>query len=132
MEKNIIKTIEWSPLWCAGSPEFQLYADNVNVVLKYLTEKEDTVEIKFSNVLAYKYESINDEVISGHPFCKKNLSLKEVNIIEHSTWLESIKTIHKIHPYFNENNWADYIHYFFVLKENTFEIICKKFEVTNP
>ena len=76
----------------------------------------------------FRFGIANDEVFQGLPLYKEGL--KELaHTIENSTWIEEIKQIHKVHPYFNPLRWAKLIHYALLFKDEILEVIAEGYRI---
>lgn len=148
MEK--VKAIEWNPKWDGGAPMPQVFSNGQKVYLIYYVadwDKESATKINTINGSIDKGELIalvefhghtfrfgiaNDEVFQGLPLYKEGLN-EWAHIIENSPWIEEIKQVHKIHPYFNPLHWTRLSHYVLLFKDEILEVIASnhKIEVYN-
>ncbi len=154
-EKNIDKSpelprvIEWKPQWNIGAPLPQVFANGHRTYLTYLIDTPDPnwdgtyttlidntsdnsfpiAIVTFIRPNSHRFGIVNDEAANGHPLYNKGLEVYRAHIIENSNWIEELKSIHKIHPYFSDKHWVDYKHFFLFFHDEIFEIIAKDFKI---
>lgn len=75
----------------------------------------------------FKFGIANDEVFHGLPYYGQGLEWAQ--IIENSQWIEEIKQIHKMHPYFDESHWTNRNHYLLLFKDEILEVIATGFTI---
>lgn len=147
-QKEHANVIEWHPRWSSGAPLPQVFSDGHKVYLIYYIDEEikdfdgsfvrlidNKSDENFNLALVefnggtFRFGIANDEVFSGLPLWTKGLEGYEAHIIENSTWIQELKSIHKVHPYFNEENWANKKHFCFLFHDEIFEVIAKDFKI---
>jgi len=144
MEK--VKTIEWSPKWDGGAPMPQVFSNGQKVYLIYYVadwDKDSIFNIKSlsdspvdTQLIAlvefdgytFRFGIANDEVFAGLPLYKEGLT-DWAHIIENSIWIEEIKQIHKIHPYFSPLHWTKRNHYVLLFKDEILEVIASGYTI---
>jgi hypothetical protein len=116
-----IKKIDWTPKWDGAAPMRQVFSNGQKIFLIYIVADWDGKSIREltelnsdgqSEVLAlvefeghtFRFGIANDEVFQGLPYY--NQGLEWAHIIENSKWIEEIKQMHMIHPYYNELRWT--------------------------
>lgn len=77
----------------------------------------------------FRFGIANDEVFSGLPLWDKGLVSYAAHIIKNSKWMEELKTIHKVHPYYNEKRWDELQHFALLFHDEIFEVIAKEFKI---
>jgi hypothetical protein len=140
-----IKKIDWTPKWDGGAPMPQVFSNGQKVFLIYTVADWDEKSIKefkklnsegeYEEYLAlvefaghtFRFGIANDEVFQGLPYYKQGLEW--AHIIEGSKWIEEIKQIHKIHPYYNELRWTKLNHYLLLFKDEILEVIGTGFTI---
>jgi hypothetical protein len=142
------RVINWVPIWSGGAPLPHIFSNGSKVCLVYHIQVTDpewdgvfTTSIDANSDTAYplalvefsghtfRFGIANDEVFSGLPLWGNGLVSYEAHIIENSKWIEELKQIHKIHPYYNEQNWKDLKHYMLLFKDEIFEVIAEDFKI---
>lgn len=147
--KEYARAIDWTPTWDTGAPMPQLYSNGHKTYLIYMLHEPDpkwdgthvtmidnTSETTYPLALVefimpdtHRFGIVNDEAANGHPLYAKGLEFYSAHIVENSTWIEELKTIHKVHPYFNENMWKDKKHFLLFFHDEMFEIIAQDFKI---
>lgn len=74
----------------------------------------------------FRFGIANDEVFSGLPFYEQGIG--PAQIMGNSQWLAEIKSIHQVHPYYNEARWTDHKHYLLAFKDQILEVIAKGYK----
>jgi len=87
------------------------------------------VLIEFKHCHVHRYGAPNEEVLIGHPHYRKGLKFYSAHVIQNSRWIEELKTISKVHPQYQEENWKKVKHYFFTFHDEIFECIADSFQV---
>ena len=143
------QVIEWSPQWSAGAPMPQVFSNGLKTFLiyhidenepnwdgSYVTMVDNTSEetyplalVEFIKPHSHKFGTVNDEAANGHPLYERGLELYSAHTVENSNWIEELKTIHKVHPYYNEDSWDDQKHFLLFFHDEMFEIIAKDFKI---
>jgi len=149
LTKEYAKEIEWEPKWDVGAPLPQVFSNGRKTFLiyyiaepdpewdgTYITMIDNTSEttyplalVEFIRPDTHRFGIVNDEAANGHPLYNKGLRFYAAHIVENSTWIEELKTIHKVHPYFNESNWSEDKHFLLFFHDEMFEIIAKDFKI---
>ena len=110
--------IEWTPKWDFGAPIPQVFSNGHTTYLIYLihepnpnwdgtyiTENDNKSQSIYSLALvefkghSFRFGIANNEVFTGLPLWDKGLK-GDAHIIENSTWINELKNIHKVHPYY--------------------------------
>jgi hypothetical protein len=143
---EIVKPIDWHPKWDGGAPMPQVFSNGHKVYVIYFIadwDKDRLGEIKTTNPIfadsqlvalvefnghTFRFGIANDEVFQGLPLYKEGLS-EWAHIIENSKWIEEIKQIHKVHPYFNPFKWTKLNHYAFLFKDEMLEVIAADYKI---
>ncbi len=143
------KVIDWPYRWSAGAPCPQVYSNGHKTFLLYYLDEPDpgwdgshvkVIDNSSDNVFplalvefvsggTFRFGIVNDEAASGHPLYNKGLQIYDAHIIENSTWIEELKNIHKVHPYFDEKRWLDLKHYLFFFHDEIFEVIATDYKI---
>jgi hypothetical protein len=142
------KVIEWEPRWSSGAPLPQVFSNGNKVYLlyyietidpdwdgSYVTPIDNKSEMQQKLALVefhgstFRFGIANDEVFSGLPLSQKGLKYYEAHIIENSSWIDELKSIHKVHPNYNEKNWTNKIHYMFLFHDELFEVIATGYKI---
>ena len=141
-----VKNIEWSPKWDAGAPLPQVFSNGQKVYLIYNILEDEIKELttiksldepnESGQLLAlvefrghtFRFGIANDEVFEGMPLYKYGLT-GYAHIIENSKWIEEVKQIHKIHPYFEPARWVGLNHYALLFKDEILEVIATDYKI---
>ncbi len=147
--KEYAKVIDWSPMWDAGAPSPQVFSNGHRAFLIYYLDTPDPdwdgtytrmidpssdeifdlALVEFKGCHSYRFGIVNDEASQGHPLAGRGLETYAAHIVQNSQWIEELKTIHKVHPYFREENWHDYKHYLFFFHDDMLEIVAKEYKI---
>ena len=140
-----IKKIDWTPKWDGGAPMPQVFSNGQKIFLIYLVADWDEKSIKEFKELetgngqaeylalvefvghTFRFGIANDEVFQGLPYYEQGLDWS--HFIENSNWIEEIKQIHKIHPYYKESRWTNLNHYLLLFKDEILEVIGTDFKI---
>ncbi|PKP22242.1 MAG: hypothetical protein CVU05_04695 [Bacteroidetes bacterium HGW-Bacteroidetes-21] len=147
-KKEYARVIDWSPAWDTGAPLPQVFSNGQKTYLTYLINESETnldgtnltmIDITSDtqyplalvefNGHTFRFGIANDEVLSGLPLYKKGLQAYDAHIIENSSWIEELKGIHRVHPYFNEKEWIDLKHFVLLFHDEIFEIIATAYQI---
>lgn len=144
MEK--VKKIEWNPKWDGGAPMPQVFCNGQRIYLLYYVADwdKDSISVVNSdknssgtneyialvefNGSTFRFGIANDEVFGGLPLYNQGLN-EWAHIIENSKWIEEIRQIHKIHPYYNPLNWTKKTHYVLLFKDEMMEVIASDYKI---
>lgn len=145
---EIARVIEWTPQWDTGAPMPQVFSNGYKVFLiyhinepdhnrdgNYVTVIDNTSETNYPLALVefsgqtFRFGIANDEVFSGLPLWGKGLEGYAAHIIENSTWINELKKINKVHPYYNEDSWKDEKHFALLFHDEIFEVIAKDYKI---
>lgn len=147
--KEYAKVIDWKPGWDIGAPMPQIFSNGYKTYLIYMIREPDpnwdgtyvtmidtTSEtiyplalVEFIRPFTHRFGTVNDEAGHGHPLYSKGLEFYSAHIVENSTWIDALKTMHKVHPYFNENTWTARKHFLLFFHDEMFEIIAQDFKI---
>ncbi len=75
----------------------------------------------------FKFGIANDEVFNGLPNYEQGIEWAQ--IIQNSKWIEGLKQINKVHPYFDESKWENQNHYILTFKDEILEIVATGYEI---
>ena len=148
-KKEFARVIDWSPRWDFGAPMPQVFSARHKTFLiyniaepdpnwdgTYITVIDNSSTATYSLALVefihpdtHRFGTVNDEAGGGHPLANKGLEFYSAHIIENSSWISELKSIHKVHPYFNESSWSEKIHYLLFFHDEMFEIVAKGFKI---
>lgn len=149
ISREYARQIDWSPSWDTGAPLPQVFSNGHNTYLAYLINTPDpnwdgsyttmidntsdkTFPVALVNFIkpnSHRFGIVNDEAANGHPLYDKGLQVYAAHVVENSSWIEELKTIHKVHPYYSDKHWADYKHYLLFFHDEIFEIIALDYEI---
>ena len=141
--------IEWSPKWSGGAPLPHVYSSGHKTFVMYYVRENDpawdgsyTTEIRpsgeepyplavveFIRPHSHRFGIVNDEAIAGHPLYTKGLNYYAAQKIINSGWIDELKAIHKVHPYYSESAWSKYNHYLLFFHDEIFEIIAEGYSI---
>ena len=145
MTSETVKKIEWRPKWDGGAPMPQVFSNGQKTYLIYSIAHWDEAAIdKFDklepdgdqgqflalvefNGHTFRFGIANDEVFSGLSVFKQGLEWAQT--IENSNWIQEIKQIHKVHPYYKESRWTDFKHYLLLFKDEILEVIATDYKI---
>ena len=142
------KVIEWSPAWSGGAPMPQVFSNGHKTFLIYLIDEPDpnwdgtyvtsidnTSDTVYPLALVefdggdFKFGIANDEVFSGLPLWDKGLKYYRAHIIDNSKWIEELKNINKVHPYYKEENWTNQKHYVLLFHDELLEVVAEDYKI---
>lgn len=148
MADEFARVLDWKPKWDTGAPTPQVFSNGLKTFLVYLiseldpnwdgtyvTEIDNTSDKEYPLALVefsghtFRFGIANDEVFSGLPLWKKGLQSYSAHIVENSTWINEIKRINKVHPYYNENMWTDKKHFLLLFHDEIFEVIAEGYKI---
>ena len=75
----------------------------------------------------FRFGIANDEVFSGLPNYEQGIEWAQ--IVQNSKWIEELKRIHKVHPYYDEAKWDNWNHYLLTFKDEILEIVATGYEI---
>ena len=143
------RVIEWKPRWSTGAPLPQVFSNSHHTYLTYFIDtrdpnwdgsyttlidnKSDTSSpiaiVTFIRPNSHRFGIVNDEAVNGHPLYDKGLEVYRAHIIENSSWIEELKSIHKAHPYYSDDHWVDDKHFLLFFHDEIFEIIARDYKI---
>lgn len=142
------KIIEWPVLWDTGAPMPQVYGNgHVTYLIYHIGSNDPKWDGTYTTVIDNSSENIyslalvefsggtfrfgiaNDEVFSGLSIAEKGMEWYSAHIVENSKWIDELKTIHKVHPYYNENSWQGKKHFLLLFHDEMFEVIANGFKI---
>jgi hypothetical protein len=148
MTEEFARVIEWTPHWDKGAPMPQVFSNANKTLLIYLiNEPNPNWDGTYLNIIDNSSETIyplalvefsghtfrfgiaNEEVFSGLPLWVKGLESYSAHIIENSTWINELKNINKVHPYYNEDRWKDLKHFVLLFHDEIFEVIATDYKI---
>jgi hypothetical protein len=140
--------IEWTPKWDTGAPMPQVFADGHRTFLIYLINEIDpkwdgtyvtmidnTSDTQYPLALVefdggtFRFGIANDEVFGGLPLSDKGLQWYSAHLIHNSKWIDELKSIHKVHPYYSADNWKNRKHYTLLFHDELLEVIGTDYKV---
>ena len=147
------RVIDWKPQWSFGAPLPQIFSNGHQTYLTYFIDTRDPnwdgsyttlidnksgisfpiAIVTFIRPNSHRFGIVNDEAANGHPLYDKGLDVYRAHIIENSTWIEELRSIHKVHHRYSDKHWINYKHFLLFFHDEIFEIIAEgyKIEVTN-
>lgn len=143
------RVINWIPAWDIGAPMPQVFSNGQRTYLMYLLNEPDSnwdgtyiklidntseatyplALVEFIGPDTHRFGTVNDEAGAGHPLYNKGLEYYSAHIIENSTWISELKTIHKVHPRFSESTWMKKQHFLLFFHDEMFEIIAQDYRI---
>ncbi len=142
------KIIDWPLKWDVGAPMPQVFGNGHKTFLLYMISEPDpnwdgtyTTVVDNSSTNKYplalvefdggtfKFGIANEEVFGGLPIANKGMGWYEAHIVENSKWIEELKTIHKVHPYYHEPSWKEKKHYMLLFHDEMLEVIAKDYKI---
>lgn len=142
------KIIDWPLKWDTGAPMPQVYGNGHKTFLIYMINEPDpnwdgtyttvidnTSEKKYPLALVefdggtFRFGIANEDVFGGLSVANKGMEWYEAHLIENSKWIEELKTIHKIHPYFHEPSWDGKKHFMLLFHDEMFEVVAKDYKI---
>ncbi len=141
--ERLIK-IDWNPKWDGGAPLPRVYNGDTKTYLTYTVAdwEEDSIgnfrtlehdgyeefhALVSFNGHTFKFGVANDEVFSGLPWF--NQGLEWAQIIKNSKWIDELKAIHQVHPYYDRSSWDQQKHYLLIFKDEILEIVATGYEI---
>ncbi len=86
--------------------------------------------LKFIKPRSHRFGAPSNETIHGHPYYPLGLFSHSFFQLKESDWLEQLKTINKIHPYYDEQRWTKAKHFIITFHDKMFECIAEGYEVS--
>ncbi len=145
---EIARVIKWIPQWDTGAPTPQIFSNGHKTFLIYLINESDpnwagtyvnmidnTIETTYPMALVefsgqtFRFGIANDEVSSGLPLWGKGLECYSAHLIENSTWITELKSINKVHAYYNADPWKERKHFALLFHDEIFEIIATDYKI---
>ena len=141
MKSEKIKKIDWKPKWDGGAPMPKIYNGDFKTYLTYVVAEESITDFRtlehdgYEEYFAlvsfegktFKFGIANDEVFSGLPNYEQGIEWAQ--IIQNSKWIEELKQINKVHPYFDESKWENRNHYLLTFKDEILEIVATGYKI---
>jgi hypothetical protein len=146
--EEFARVIEWIPKWDTGAPMPQVFSNGNKTFLIYLINAPDpnwdgtyvnmidnTSETTYPLALVefsgqtFRFGIANEEVFNGLSLWGRGLEGYAAHIIENSSWINELKNINKVHPYYNENRWKDRKHFTLLFHDEIFEIIATDYKI---
>jgi hypothetical protein len=139
--------INWTPPWEPGAPMPVVFSNGAKLYVIYCImdgqeyqqpgfktiddpgEYIDTFALVGFDAQSFKFGIANDEVFSGLPLAKKGLKYGGAHIIENSLWIQEIKNIHKVHPYYNAERWKQLKHFVLLFHDELLEVIATGYTI---
>lgn len=88
-----------------------------------------TALVEFNHCYCYRFDGINDEVISGHPLFEHGLEAYAAHTIENSKWIQEQSKINAVHKNYSQALWDKRKHYIFTFHDEIFECIADGYKV---
>ena len=148
MTDEYAKKIEWKPQWDIGAPSPQVFSNGHKTYLIYLIDEPDpnwdgsyvnVIETKSKTTYplalvefgghTFRFGIANDEVFSGLPLWDKGLECYAAHIIENSSWVNELKKINKVHPYYDEERWNNHKHFLLLFHDELLEVIATEYKI---
>lgn len=148
MTGEFARVIDWSPKWDTAAPMPQVFSNGQKTFLIYLiNDSDDDWDGTYVNLIdnksdksyplalvefsgqTFRFGIANDEVFCGLPLWDKGLESYSAHIVENSTWINELKNINKVHPYYNEGVWNDKKHFMLLFHDEIFEVIATDYKV---
>lgn len=143
------RPIEWAPAWSIGAPIPTVFSNgNTTIIVYYIDDVDnswngtytklispDSKEkyflgmVTFIGANSHRFGIVNDEAVDGHPLYEKGLEVYCAHIVENSSWIKELKTIHSVHPQFSEESWRSDKHYLLFFHDEIFEVIAKDHQI---
>jgi hypothetical protein len=143
------RTIDWTPAWDIGAPMPQVFSNGQRTYLiyhldepdpnwdgTYIKQLDNTSEttyplalVEFIQPHTHRFGTVNDEAGTGHPLTNRGLEYYSAHVVENSTWLNELKTIHEVHPQFSEGTWMKKQHFLLFFHDEMFEIIAQDYRI---
>ena len=147
--KEFARVIEWTPAWSYGAPLPQIFSNGHKTYLAYFIDAPDPnwdgsyttmVDSKSDNTCllaivtfirpnSHRFGIVNDEAVGGHPLYEKGLQVYSAHVIENSSWIEELKTMHKVHPCYSNKHWDNYKHFLLFFHDEIFEVIAEGYKI---
>ena len=142
------QVIPWEPAWSTGAPMPQIFSNGHKTFLIYLINEpepnwdgsyvtmiDNSSDIQYPLALVefkgrtFRFGIANDEVFGGLPLSNKGLEFYSAHIVHNSKWIDELKSIHKVHQYYDEDRWKDDKHYMLLFHDELLEVIATDFKV---
>ena len=130
---DTIRVIQWDAMWCAGAPCPIVLAGDHSLTLLYYGTKDESDQVwivSFHRPHAHMFSGINDESLSGHRLYGKGLEFYSAHVVDNSSWLKEIRSIHSVHNHYRAENWSKTKHYVLCFHDNLIEVLAEGYTTT--
>ena len=103
--------------------------DSIEPYKRNIVYDTGIITLKFKIYLKYMFGIPGNETIEGHPYSKLGMKSYSFYELKKSPLINDLKSIEKIHPYFDENKWTKYKHYIITFHDNMFECIAQDYQI---
>jgi hypothetical protein len=93
------------------------------------TEGEPFAIVAFRRPRAHFFGPPNDEAFSGHPLESRGLSPYGAFEIRHSSWLQYLVKMNRVHRYHQDRHFANDRHFVLTFHDSTFECIAEGYNI---
>lgn len=148
-ERDRVTRLASVPQSSTGAPHPLVLSDGLTVVLAYYlqnrpsgwdgtwarmvdatTDGGPVAVVRFDRCHAHFLGQPNDEAFEGHPLASRGLEPYGVFEIQSSSWIRRLERMNSVHPAHRAEHFFALRHIVFTFHDNTFECVCKDFEVT--
>jgi hypothetical protein len=122
-EERVIVLQNW-PQPHGGSPTPVVVADEISLILRYLTKNGNLAVVHFPLCDVFTFGSPNEEALAGHPLAGRGLQFYAVHRVESSSWIELLERRNSVHPSHDRTRFLqDKNHYIFTFHDSTLECV---------
>lgn len=113
--------------------EPRIYADDSALVLRYRTDDDKIVVVRFPLCTYVAFGAPNDEALGGHPLYGRGLKLYSVHEVRNSSLMGTLERRNSVHPSHNRARYLqDKRHYIFTFQDSTLECVVNEGEWWKP
>ncbi len=113
--------------------EPRIRADDSSLSIRYRSEDEKTVVVRFRLCSYLIFGAPNDEALGGHPLANRGLEFYSVHEVVHSSIIQMLERRNSIHPRHDRDLFLrDKKHYLFTFQDSTLECVVNEGEWWRP
>src|SRR5207248_8278471 len=95
-ERAVVLT-DW-PQPAAGAPKPEILANDTSLCVRYRTDEDPIVIIRFSLCSYLMFGATKDEALGGHPLSKKGLQFYSLHEVHNSALIQLLEQRNSVHP----------------------------------
>lgn len=116
-------------VWSAGAPAPTIVASEDRKLLAFEHPDGSARILDLVNCTAIKFGFPNDEALHGHPLAAAGLTPYALHEIEHSPWLDELRSMERVHERSTTLPFPAARHFVFTFHDATFEAVAQAVRV---